>query len=413
MNTVKISELPAASSLSSDDAIPIVQGGTTKKATLGSLSGALVDVDEAISSTSDKPVQNKAIKTYVDSKTAEAKAYTDTAVSGVTVTCDSALSSTSENPVKNKVIKSYVDSAVSGKENTLSFSAPLSKSGSAVSLSYNAPLKKSGNNLALDIDSNLQISGGKLKIPNFSSTAGAQAGVNASTENGGAIGNTAKSINGGAVGAGSTTHSGFAGGHLASSSYGGAVGYSAITSDGFAGGKNAKCQSGNNAIDAIQLGTGTNATAGTMQVYGYQMMDANGKIPYDRLPNALQVCVIPFDFYNAFESAGANFIIAYPYVGYAYMKLTCRKANGTTQYEGDHNHMNNIMHLRDGMQYVEWDGSETYSVTGVYSDSSISNREFYLTLLDGGHSIYLWAADEQTYKKDFSFSFEGWIKITT
>lgn len=370
MNTVKISELPAASTLSSDDAIPIVQGGATKKATLGSLSGAFVDVDEAISSTS-------------------------------------------ENPVQNKVIKTYVDSAVSGKENTLSFSAPLSKSGSAVSLSYDAPLKKSGNNLGLDIDSNLQISGGKLQIPNFSSTAGAQAGVNASTENGGAIGNTAKSINGGAVGGGSSTHSGFAGGHLASSSYGGAVGYSAITSDGFAGGKNAKCQSGNDAIDAIQLGEGTNATAGTMQVYSYQMMDASGKIPYDRLPNALQVCVIPFDFYDAFESAGANFIIAYPYVGYAYMKLNCRKASNITPYEGDHNHMNNIMHLRDGMHYVEWDGSETYSVTGEYSDSSISNREFYLTLLDGGHSIYLWAADEQTYKETFFFSFDGWIKITT
>lgn len=58
---------------------------------------------------------------------------------------------------------------------------------------------------------------------------------------------------------------------------------------GFAGGSGAKAvDSSNNGIDAIQLGTGTNSAAKTLQAYGYQLMDANGKIPMERLPNAPQ-----------------------------------------------------------------------------------------------------------------------------
>lgn len=39
-------------------------------------------------------------------------------------------------------------------------------------------------------------------------------------------------------------------------------------------------------IDAIQLGSGTNKNKKTLQVYGYQLLDAEGNIPKERLKNA-------------------------------------------------------------------------------------------------------------------------------
>ena len=118
-----------------------------------------------------------------------------------------------------------------------------------------------------------------------SATSGAAVGNNASATYGGAVGNKASATTGGAVGNNATaTTGGFAGGNGASATYGGAVGYNAKTSTGFAGGHNAKTQdSSGDGIDAIQLGTGTNSTEKTLQVYTYQLMDADGNIPSERL----------------------------------------------------------------------------------------------------------------------------------
>lgn len=73
---------------------------------------------------------------------------------------------------------------------------------------------------------------------------------------------------------------------------GAAVGRDALAANGFAGGMNAKTavkESGPSGeilspIDAVQLGTGTNPNPKTLQVYNYQLLDANGKIPAERLP---------------------------------------------------------------------------------------------------------------------------------
>lgn len=101
---------------------------------------------------------------------------------------------------------------------------------------------------------------------------GGAVGAYSYTESGGAVGDTAKSSTGGAVG------------EVAESTGGAAVGYATITSNGVAVGMNATTvDSDGNGIDAIQLGTGTNSTEKTIQVYNYQLMDANGKIPADRL----------------------------------------------------------------------------------------------------------------------------------
>ena len=65
---------------------------------------------------------------------------------------------------------------------------------------------------------------------------------------------------------------------------GGAVGCNAVTSSGFAGGKDAKTQKSSiEAIDAIQLGTGTNSTPKSVQAYSYTLMNPDGTIPKERL----------------------------------------------------------------------------------------------------------------------------------
>ena len=129
-----------------------------------------------------------------------------------------------------------------------------------------------------------------------SATTGGAVGNGASAVIGGAVGNNASATYGGAVGNGASATYGGAVGFNASATYGGAVGWGATattggavgqnakTSTGFAGGYNAKTQdSSGDGIDAIQLGSGTNSTAKTLQVYEYQLMDADGNIPSERL----------------------------------------------------------------------------------------------------------------------------------
>ena len=66
---------------------------------------------------------------------------------------------------------------------------------------------------------------------------------------------------------------------------GGAFGSGARAGAGFAGGAQAKTTDAEGAaIDAIQLGTGTNSAANTLQIYDKQLLDADGFIPAERLP---------------------------------------------------------------------------------------------------------------------------------
>ena len=116
---------------------------------------------------------------------------------------------------------------------------------------------------------------------------GAAVGSGASsTSGGGAVGYRASSNNGGAVGKEASTTTGAAVGSDASSTLGGAVGYNTKTGNGFAGGKEAKTvDSSGNPIDAIQIGTGTNNTPKTLKAYNYQLMNADGTIPAERMPS--------------------------------------------------------------------------------------------------------------------------------
>lgn len=98
-----------------------------------------------------------------------------------------------------------------------------------------------------------------------------------------------------------TTQGGFAGGAEARAESGGAAGSGAVAGAGFAGGAGARTavilgsvdafgggevHETVNVIDAIQLGTGTNSTPNTLQVYDYQLLDEDGNIPAARLANA-------------------------------------------------------------------------------------------------------------------------------
>ena len=173
---------------------------------------------------------------------------------------------------------------------------------------------------------NYQLMGANGKIPaerlpdnigggagEITSQGGFCAGTDANTANGGAIGNGAGTGAGGAVGAGANSMTGFSGGYtattdcggsigeqsysinggavgyLAKADNGGAIGNNAIAGAGFSGGYNARVSTGTGgtAIDAIQLGTGTNSTAKTLQVYTYQLMGADGKIPLERFPQEI------------------------------------------------------------------------------------------------------------------------------
>lgn len=127
--------------------------------------------------------------------------------------------------------------------------------------------------------------GGFAGGQNASAGEGGATGMMASANLGGATGSVAATSNGGAVGYGAMSTNGGAVGSSVSVVDGGAIGSGAVTSDGFAGGKNAKTlDADESAIDAVQLGSGTNSEAGSLQVYSYKLMDAEGKIPAERLP---------------------------------------------------------------------------------------------------------------------------------
>lgn len=112
-------------------------------------------------------------------------------------------------------------------------------------------------------------------------TLGGAIGYGADATYGGAIGRNASATSGGAVGSEANATYGGAVGVEASATTGGAVGQSASATTGFAGGYSALAT----ANGAVQLGTGENRTENTLQFRGYQIVDANGNIPAERLSN--------------------------------------------------------------------------------------------------------------------------------
>ena len=110
---------------------------------------------------------------------------------------------------------------------------------------------------------NASTSGGAVGS-NAKATMGGAVGANAiETQGGGAVGANAKATQGGgAVGISSGTTTGGSVGMGAQSTRGGAVGASTKATNGFSGGHYAQ-----SSVDCIQLGSGTNSTAKSLQIY--------------------------------------------------------------------------------------------------------------------------------------------------
>lgn len=119
---------------------------------------------------------------------------------------------------------------------------------------------------------------------NATTSLGGSVGYSTTSTSGGAVGNMATASSGGAIGQNATTTNGGAAGCYAESADGGAVGSNTKTGNGFAGGYSAKTVNGTTAIDAIQLGTGTNPNEKTMQVYNKQVVayDSAGSTTDDK-----------------------------------------------------------------------------------------------------------------------------------
>lgn len=146
--------------------------------------------------------------------------------------------------------------------------------------------------------------GGFAGGENATATSGGAVGLGAFSDGGGAVGKSADTQNGGAVGYGAHTHKGGAVGAGARALNGGSVGLGALTSNGFAGGQYAITYDENgDFIDAVQLGTGTNPNEKTLQVYDYQLMDASGNVPKERIANAVA------DIVNSLVSISGDYVI--------------------------------------------------------------------------------------------------------
>lgn len=154
-------------------------------------------------------------------------------------------------------------------------------SGTEVKIGVDSHVGENGG-VVIGVDSHVGVGGG-VAVGNgaISARKGCAVGNGALAQTDGvAIGSGASvESNGVAIGKGALAYVG-----------GGAIGSGATAGAGFAGGLNAKTHDGNPSgakyIDAIQLGTGLNSNEKTLQVYDFQLMDALGKIPSDRLPIA-------------------------------------------------------------------------------------------------------------------------------
>lgn len=186
------------------------------------------------------------------------------------------------------------------------------------------------NNLTSDnIDKPLSAYQGKLLANNTTKII---------NDGGGFAGGDAYAYTGGAIGSGASTSSGGAVGGTAYSDQGGAVGQGTKASKGFSGGQNAKAGSdgSGNYIDTIQLGTGTNSTAKTLQVYGDNLYNANTH----KLSSALLNAIYPVGaLYLSMNETSPATLFGGTWTQLtsdAYLKIVTTGASETAQGQTDH-----------------------------------------------------------------------------
>lgn len=166
-------------------------------------------------------------------------------------------------------------------------------------------------------------------------TSGGAVGSGATAITGGAIGQSATAGTGGAVGGNATATTGGAIGEMASATGGGAIGISAKATDGgaigwyakagngFSGGYNAQVGKDSDGayIDAIQLGTGTNNTPKTLQVYDHKVYDSTKDSLYGYYLNDKTPAVIETVWSGQLNNDGSTTITVNTYRQYDYFIL--------------------------------------------------------------------------------------------
>ena len=154
-------------------------------------------------------------------------------------------------------------------------------------------------------------------------TYGGAIGNGATATIGGAVGASATATYGGAVGASATAGYGGAIGAYATATIGGAIGAYATAEDGFSGGWKAQVgkDSDGNYIDAIQLGTGTNNTPKTLQVYNYKVYDSTKDSLYGYYLNDKTPAVIETVWSGTLKNDGSTTITVSTYSQYDYFIL--------------------------------------------------------------------------------------------
>lgn len=211
-------------------------------------------------------------------------------------------------------------------------------------------------------------------------TSGGAIGTGAKALTGGAIGDSATAGTGGAIGAFATAVNGGAIGTGAKATDGGAIGSRATAGNGFSGGYNAGVGKDidENYIDTIQLGTGTNNTPKTLQVYDHKVYDSTKDSLYGYYLNDKTPAVIERVWDGKLSNDGSTTITVSTSSQYDYFILRgsvegrfsniIPNMNGTYGFVKKSDTAPGIMVF----SIVYENGSFTWGQSGFYSDGNFT-----------------------------------------
>ena len=225
-------------------------------------------------------------------------------------------------------------------------------------------------------------SGGAIGSGATAITGGAVGG-NATATTGGAVGGDATATTGGAIGERASATGGGAIGIDAKATDGGAIGWYAKAGNGFSGGYNAGVGKDidENYIDAIQLGTGTNNTPKTLQVYNYKVYDSTKDSLYGYYLNDKTPAVIETVWSGLLSSTSSSTITVSNYSQYDYFilygKVDGRFCNMMPNISGTYGFAKKSETDAAIMifSFVYTDGSFTWGPTGFYPDGNFTFQD--------------------------------------
>ena len=212
---------------------------------------------------------------------------------------------------------------------------------------------------------------------------GGSIGNGATATIGGAVGASATATYGGAVGASATAGYGGAIGAYATATIGGAIGAYATAEDGFSGGWKAQVGKDSDGayIDAIQLGTGTNNTPKTLQVYNNKVYNSTNDSLYCSYINDKTPAVIETVWSGLLPSDNSSTLTVSNYSQYDYFILYGKvdgrfcniipNRNGTYGFAKKSETDAAIMIF----SFVYTDGSFTWGPTGFYPNGDFTFQD--------------------------------------